>query len=371
MSVRITSSTTMCGALQATLLGFMLPALLASCQPTTEAAAPQDRPVRTVTVEKHETGVPVTLTGRIEAEDEVSLGFRVSGRLLENKATRGDRVEPGQLIARLDPQNEMNQLRSAEANLVAAKAQLANARSDFQRQDTLLKQRSTARSNWDAAKTAVQTSQAQVDSAEAQLNAAQDLVSFTQLEADAPGVVTEVGPGAGAVVQAGQMIVRLARKDGRDAVFDVPAQVIRSAPPDPRIAVSLADDPKVTAQGRIREVAPQANPVTRTFEVRVGLTDPPQTMRLGATVTGHMMTEAFPAFEIPASALTRFNQHPAVWIVDPLKLTVSVRNVEVLRYGPATVAVSEGLQGGEIVVTAGVQALHPGQRVRLLGSPPS
>jgi membrane fusion protein, multidrug efflux system len=69
--------------------------------------------------------------------------------------------------------------------------------------------------------------------------------------------------------------------------------------------------------------------------------------------------------------LTRFNQRPAVWLVDSSNLTVSVRNVEVLRYDPATVAISEGLNTGDIVVTAGVQALHPGQKVRLLGSPPS
>jgi RND family efflux transporter MFP subunit len=352
-------------------LGFGLPALLAACQPTTEAAAPQARPVRTVTVEKHEAGVPVTLTGRIEAEDEVSLGFRISGRLLENKARLGDRLKPGQLVARLDPQNEMNQLRSAEANLVAAQAQLAEARINFERQDTLLRQRSTARSSWDQANTARQTSQARVDSVEAQLKAAQDLVSFTQLQVDAPGVVTEVGPRAGTVVQAGQMIAKLARKDGRDAVFDVPAQVLSSAPPDPQIAVSLAEDPRVTAQGRVREVAPQANPVTRTFEVKVGLSDPPPAMRLGATVVGRMEMEASLAFDIPASALTRFNQLPAVWIVDPSNLTVSARNVEVLRFDPATVAISEGLKTGDIVVTAGVQALHPGQKVRLLGSPSS
>ncbi len=371
MPARITSSTAMCRALQTALLGFALPALLAACQPSTEAAAPQVRPVRTVTVEKHEAGVPVTLTGRIEAEDEVSLGFRISGRLLENKAKLGDRVKPGQPVARLDPQNEMNQLRSAEANLVAAQAQLTEARINFERQDTLLKQRSTARSSWDQANAARQTSQAQVDLAEVQLKIAQDLVSFTQLQADAPGVVTEVGPRAGTVVQAGQMIVKLARKDGRDAVFDVPAQVIRSAPPNPQIAVSLTEDPRVTVQGRVREVAPQANPVTRTFEVKVGLSDPPPAMRLGATVAGRMEMEASLAFDIPASALTRFSQLPAVWIVDPSNHTVSPRNVEVLRYDPATVAISEGLETGEIVVTAGVQALHPGQKVRLLGSPSS
>jgi len=353
------------------LVASALAAVLAACNQNTEAAAPEPRPVRTVTVEKREAGTPVTLTGRIEAEDEVDLGFRISGRLLENNGRLGDRVEAGQLVARLEPQNEMNQLRSAQANLAAAQAALTQAQNHFERQDTLLEQGWTTRANHDQAMKALQTAQAQVDSAEAQLKAAKDLVSFTKLVADAPGVITEVGPRAGAVVQAGQMIVRLARKDGRDAVFDVPAQLIRSAPADPQIVVSLTDDPSISAQGRVREVSPQANPVTRTFDVKVGLTDPPAAMQLGATVTGRLQMEAFPVIDIPASALTRFNQQPAVWIVDPSSLTVSPRNVEVLRYDPATVAVSQGLDTGEIVVTAGVQALHPGQKIRLLGSPSS
>jgi RND family efflux transporter MFP subunit len=273
-------------------------------------------------------------------------------------------------VARLESQNERNALRAAQANLAAAEGQLTQARNHFERQDTLLKQGWTTRANHDQAKQAQQTAQSQVDAVEAQLKAAHDLVSFTELKADAPGVVTAVGPRTGEVVQAGQMMVRLARKDGRDAVFDVPAQLIRSAPSDPQITVSLTDDPRVTARGRVREVAPQANPATRTFEVKVGLTDPPEAMRLGATVTGRMEVEAVPVIEIPATALTKFNQRPAVWIVDPSNLTVSIRNVDVLRFDPASVAISEGLDTGEVVVSAGVQALHPGQKVRLLGSEP-
>lgn len=280
-------------------------------------------------------------------------------------------MKPGQVVARLEPQNEMNQLRSAEASLTLAQAELKQAQSDFQRQDTLLNQRSTSRGVWELARTATLTAQARVDAAQAQLKAAQDLVSFTQLKADAPGVVTQVGPSSGTVVQAGQMIVKLARNDERDAVFDVPAQLIRSAPPAPQITVNLTEDSTVTARGRVREVAPQANPITRTFEVRVGLSDPPSAMRLGATVTGHMEIEGLSAFDIPAPALTRFNRLPAVWIVDPSHFTVSPRKVEVLRYDPTTVAILNGLETGEIVVTAGVQALHPGQKVRLLGSPSS
>jgi len=346
----------------------IVPVLLAACQRETETSAPQARPVRTVTVEKREAGTQLTFTGRIEAEDEVSLSFRIGGRILENNGKLGDRVQTGQVVARLESQNEMNGLRQAQAALAAAEGQLTQARNQFERQQTLLGQGWTTNVNFDQAKQAYQTAQSQVDAAEAQLKIAHDLVSFTELKADAPGVFTAIGPAAGEVVQPGQSIVRLARKDGRDAVFDIPAQVIRSAPSDPEIKVSLANDSTVTARGRVREVAPQANPATRTFEVKVGLTDPPPAMFLGATVTGRLETEAVPIIEIPATALTKINQQPAVWIVDPSNSTVSARNVDVLRFDQATVAVSQGLDAGEVVVTAGVQALHPGQKIRILGS---
>lgn len=346
----------------------LVPILLNACQRKEEVVAVQPRPVRVVTVEKSEAGTAITLTGRIEAEDEVNLAFRISGRLLENNMRVGDRVEAGQVVARLEPQNEQNTLRSAEAAYAAARAALTQASRAFDRQDTLLNQGWTTRANHDQALKALQTAQAQVDAAQAQLKTAHDLVSFTQLEADAPGVVTALGPRAGAVVQAGQMIAKLARQDGRDAVFDVTQQVLRAAPADSQVIVHLTNDPSVIAHGRVREVAPQADPVTRTFEVRVGLTNPPPAMLLGATVTGQIEMAKTPVVDIPASALTRMNREPAVWIVDPATMTVSPRNIDVLRYDPGTVAVASGLDTGEIVVTAGVQALHPGQKVRLLGS---
>jgi RND family efflux transporter MFP subunit len=341
---------------------------LAACAAETEPQAKEVRPVRTITVETRQAGTPVALSGRIEAEDEVALGFRIAGRILNNNTKLGDRIETGQLLARLESQNELNALRQAKAALVAAQAQLVQARNHFERQQTLLEQGWTTRANFDQAEQANQTAQSQVDAAEAQLKTSRDLVSFTELTADAPGVITATGPGAGEVVQAGQVVIRVARKDGRDAIFDVSAQLIRAAPADPRITVRLADAPSITAQGRVREVAPQANPITRTFEIKVGLANPPPEMRLGASVIGSMETETIPVIEIPASALTRANQQPAVWIVDPSKQTVSMRNIDVVRFDQAQVVVSHGLQAGDVVVTAGVQALHPGQAIRLLGS---
>lgn len=350
------------------LLIFVLSNVAAGCGQEAEDSPVEARPVRTMTVTKQEAGIPIVLTGRIEAQDQAALGFRISGRMIERPVNVGDRVAAGQVIGRLEPQNEQNALRSAKANLVAAQAALTQARNNFERQETLFGQGWTTAVLFDQAKKGATTAQSQVDAAEAALKSAHDLVSFTELKADASGVVTAVGAEPGEVVQAGQMIVRVARQDGRDAVFDVPAQVLRSAPSDPLIAVTLSDALSVRASGRVREVAPQADPVTRTFAVRVGLDNPPEAMRLGATVTGSMQMDAVPIIEIPATALTKYDRQPAVWIIDPANSTASIRNVDVARFDPATVAVSRGLDVGEIVVTAGVQALHPGQKVRLLGA---
>jgi RND family efflux transporter MFP subunit len=342
--------------------------VLAACHRETKDIAPEVRPVRTVTAAKREAGETTVLTGHVEAENEVALAFRISGRMIERRVNVGDQVQPGKVVAKLDPQNEVNALRSAQANLAGAQGQLTQARNNFERQQRLLQRGIISRAEFDRVQEALQTAQSQVDDAEAQVKIAQDRVSYTELDADVAGAVTTRGAEPGEVVQAGQMIVRVARQDGRDAVFDVPAQLLRSAPSDAQIKVSLTDDPSVTATGLVREVAPQADPVTRTFRVKVGLIDPPAVMRLGSTVTGSVQLDSVPVIAIPASALTKFNEKPAVWLVDPSSQTVSLRNVDVLRYDPGTVVISHGLDTGEIVVTAGVQALHPGQKVRLIGS---
>src|SRR5262245_11639334 len=285
-------------ALGSVLVAAMAALLPAACRPEVEPMMLGARPVRTVVAERNEAGVPITLSGRIEAEDEVSLAFRISGRILERDVKLGDNVKAGQLIARLESQNELNTLRTAKASLAAAQGQLTQARNHFERQDTLLQQGWTTRANHDQATQGLHTAEAQVDAAEAQVKTAHDLVSFTELKADAPGILTELGPAPGEVVQAGQMIVKLARKDGRDAVFDVPAQLLRSGAGDAEVTVSLSEDPVIVARGRVREIAPQADPVTRTFAVQVGLTEPPPAMRLGATVTGRMYSESHTAIEV-------------------------------------------------------------------------
>src|SRR5262245_22404107 len=136
---------------------------LLSCSPQTETSAPQPRPVRTATIEKSGAGQPITLTGRIEAEDEVALAFRISGRVLENDRKLGDRVEARQVVARLESQNERNT--GSASQPCRSQGQLTQARSHFERQDTLLQQGWTTRANHDQAKQALQTAESQVDAA--------------------------------------------------------------------------------------------------------------------------------------------------------------------------------------------------------------
>ena len=313
-------------------------------------------------------GETVSLTGHVRAKDQVNLAFRLDGRMIARPVNVGDVILPGQVFGRLDPQIQHNTLRSALASLSSTQAQLTQARLTFSRQQKLLADGWTPRAKFDEAQQTLLSVQGQVDSAQAQMRTAQEQLSFTTLSSDISGIVTAVGAEPGEVVRAGQMVVQLARQGARDAVFDVPEQLIRTAPRDPLVEIVLTSDPKVRATGRVREVAPQADPMTRTFQVKVALVDPPEGMRLGSSVSGRVKLSAPPGVQIPASALTESNGHPAVWVVGAQSQTVSLRDVDVARYDAATVVISRGLESGELVVTAGAQTLRPGQKVRLQGA---
>nr|WP_242523320.1 efflux RND transporter periplasmic adaptor subunit [Thiocystis minor] len=350
---------------------FALLALLAACQPVEESQLVPEpiRPVRVVTAEELPGGETVTLTGNVQAQDDVALAFRVGGQLIERTVNVGDRVRAGQVVARLDAVNERNAIDAARANLAAAMARLVEARNTVQRYEPLLPRGFVARAQFDRAVEARDAAQAQVSAAEAQVSTAENQLGFTTLIADGPGIVTARGAEPGEVVAAGRMIVRLAREGGRDAVFDVPARVIEAASAEDEVTVTLSTDAKVSTTGRVREVSPQADPVTRTFKVRVGLARPPEAMRLGSTVTGSIQLGGVAGISLPTSALTASQGAPAVWTLDPESRTVALRNVDVASYALDRVLISQGLEPGELVVTAGVQTLRPGQQVRLLGEP--
>lgn len=342
-----------------------LAAPLIACQEAAPPAA-EGRPVGVIRAEAGAVASDVRLSGEIQAEKSVGLAFRINGRVSERNVNVGDRISAGQVVARLDPTLERNELTAAQASLKAARGELDTARNTFTRQERLMAQGFTTRPRFDQALRARETAQAAVENAEARVELARDRLAFTELRAGVPGVVTARSIEPGEVVQPGQVVITMAREEGRDAVFQVPARLLEDHAGTYRVRVALADNPAVSAIGTVREVAIQADPATRAFPVKVSLTDPPEAMRLGATVTGVLEISTPSIIAIPASALTQQGATPAVWVVDPATSTVSLRPVDVLRFDPDKVIVAHGLEPGDIVVSAGVQALHPGQRVRQL-----
>lgn len=354
---------------RAAVLALAAVALLSSCRSAEEPPAPEIRPVRVVTIEQRAAGDMFALTGTVQAQTEINLSFRIDGRLIERTVSVGDAVRPGQVIARLDPENEDSALQSARAQLTAARARLVEARSNFERMRDLVADNAVSQASFEQAEAQRKTAESQVESAQSQVVLAENRVSYTRLVSDASGVVTAQGAEPGEVVGAGRMVVQVAKQGGRDAVLDVPAQVKDGMLADPQITVALAMQPQVTAAARVREVSPRADPVTGTFRIRLGLVDPPPAMRLGSTVTARIKAASLKgaaSYVIPVSALVRSDGKPAVWIVDPRESTVAMRTIEVKEFDPVRVRVAAGLNAGDVVVTAGVQALRPGQKVRLL-----
>jgi membrane fusion protein, multidrug efflux system len=221
---------------------------------------------------------------------------------------------------------------------------------------------------YDQAVQQLQTAQAQLDTAQARQRTAYNRLQYTELRSDVDGIVTAKGAEAGEVVRAGQMILRIAREDLKDAVFEVPAQLMmmRRLPRDPIVQIALVDNPAIKATGRVREIAPQADPTTRLFPIKVALIDPPAEMLLGASVTGAISLDSPPVMTVPITALTESDGQPAVWVVDAESSTVHLRRVEIVRFDTSRIIISQGLREGEVVVTAGVNVMHPGQKVKLL-----
>lgn len=344
-------------------------AVAGGCQREAETApAAPVRTVRTTTVEAPRQIGDLGFSGHVEAQDQAALSFRIGGRLAERLVGVGATVAEGDVVARLDPENELNDLRAARAALTAAQGVLRKAENQHQRQEHLLARGVTSQADFEAAEQGRVAARAQVEAAQARVRTAEDIVAFTTLKADAPGIVTRVGAEPAEVVAAGRMVVQLARRDGRDAVFELPAETVRAIPADANIHVSLSSDPSVSVRGHVREVAPQADPATRTFRVRVGLANPPASFRLGTTVLGSIRGGEASGIAIPATALAKRGQDTGVWIVDPSALTVSLRKLELLSRDPATALVGKGLALGDIVVTAGANLLQEGQRVRLSGT---
>jgi len=343
------------------LLAFLV---LAGCKPEDAPATLQL--VRALVVDPKSIGETRHAIGDIKPRYESDLSFRVGGKVLSRLVDVGTSVKQGDRLATLDTQDYENRLRSAEADVSSAEAALVNAEATEARQAKLLKDGWTPKATYDTALQNLQAAEARLKAARASLDLTRDQLNYTTLRADFDGVITAVGAEAGQNVNAGQMVIKLARPDDKDGIFNIAETALGDiSGTNAKVIVWPLSNPDLTVEGAVREISPVADPVTRTYTVKVTLNNPPPQLRFGMSVGGRLKGNSAPSVALPLSALFEKNSSPAVWVLDQQSSSLTLRPVTVARYEANTVIVASGLTKGDIVITAGVNKLTVGQKVRL------
>lgn len=344
-------------------------ALIAFALCAAPAAADTALPVQFITAEPGTVDVSHTLTGVAEASNNNAASFPSGGRVISVAVDSGDIVQAGDELARIDPTQQTQALRAAEAGLRASDAGLVRAEQDFTRQEALLARGAVTRAEFDAAHEALRTARAGRDQVVSQVEKARKALSDTILTAPRAAIVTVRRAEAGEVVAAAQSIVDLADPTERVAVFlgpdDVPVDGLLGA----RLTLRLLERDLPPLNATVTEVSPLVDAATGTVEVRARIGDVPAGMSLlGEPVEGTLTERTPHAAALPWTALTASGGGMAVWTVNMADMTVSLTLIEVARFAADTVYVAGGLAPGAIVVGAGSQLLYPGRTVRDAGA---
>ena len=343
----------------------LLPFALALAACNQETASVEIRPVRTIVVDPKPIVDNRQAIGEVKPRYESDLSFRVDGKVISRRVDVGTVVKQGDLLATLDVQDYRNKLLSAEADVASAQAALVETQDTEARQRKLLKNGWTPQATYDTALHNVQAAEAKLAAAKASLALARDQLKYTKLTADFDGVIPAVGAEPGQNVSSGQMVVKLARMTDKDGVFNVAETALLHHTEGAEVIVWPLSNPKLEIEGVLREVAPVADPTTRTYTVKVTLKDPPPEIRFGMSIGGRWKGISAPVITLPLSALFEKNGSPAVWVFNRQSGTAELKTVTVARYEADTVLIASGLAKGDIVITAGINTLREGEKVRL------
>lgn len=303
--------------------------------------------------------------GSIQPRHEVALGFRVPGRIATRQVEIGDRVRRGDLLATLEPSDQQNRQRARQAELNKAQASWQQLSDEQQRYQQLIQRGVGAQARLDQMSSDLQAQGAILSQARNALQQANDHVSYTRLLAEFDGVVTDWHGEVGQVVATGHPVVSLARPESREAVVDLPLELVAALNDGIRIQVISQLNPQAHVAAHVRQLSPQIDAATRTQRVRLTLEAVPDSFRLGATVSVELSSANAPFRELPGSALLEREGQTQVWVIDPQSATLSLRNVKVLNRQGASVHVQGELHDGDKVVIAGVNGLKSGQKIRM------
>lgn len=340
--------------------------LLAAACGNDKTALEPVRPVLTQTVIPGASTTRDVYSGEVRARHEADLGFRVGGKVVSRSVDAGARVAKGTVLARLDPEDAQLAAQAAAAQLASAESDLALAKAEMERHAELLAKKFISQSAYDVKQNAYNASRARAEQARSQAGISSNQAAYTTLVADADGVVVSVSAEVGQVVTAGQPVLKLARTGEKEVVVNAPESQVGRFKVGQAVAVSLWADPSTVFPGRVREIGGGADPVTRTYAVRVSAPTAPQTAQLGMTASVLFNSAVDPTLVLlPLSALAREGANAAVWIVDPATSKVKLRAVSVGQFREDGVTVTAGLHPGDVVVTAGVHKLRADQQVRV------
>lgn len=339
-----------------------MPLLSACDQPKPTPHAP--RPALVMTVGAHTAAAPTILVGEVRSRFESAQGFRIAGKIIERRVDVGNSVKKGQLLARLDKIDTDLSALAADAEVRAAEADLALAQTELERYRQLYTRKFVSSQALDTQEAQFKSATARVKQARAQAAVTGNQSRYTDLLAERDGLLTEIRAEPGQVVAAGEVIARIAVPGSMEVAIAVPESMMTGIEIDTPAEVRLWADPTKTYLGKVREVAPAADSVTRTFQVRVTLPEADEKVRLGMTAGVRFYHQDNHDVLLPTPAVTRRDGQNIVWIVDPQNGQVNPRTVQTGAFREDGIIVTQGLQNGEQVVVAGVQTLVPGQIVR-------
>jgi RND family efflux transporter MFP subunit len=327
------------------------------------------RPVQTMTVGRAPTTIGATYSGAVTARNESNQGFRVTGTVLKRLVEVGQHVAVNQPLLQLDPANLDLNRQAAKAQLNAAHSQAAQAKVDLDRDAQLLKQDFISQAEYDRDKVNLDSATAQLQMAQSQYDQSVNQADYGTLRAAVTGIVTAIDVDVGQVVTSGKTAVTIAKDGDREVVINVPESRVEQLRNAKGLYATLWAYPKKKYRAHLRQINPDTDPSTSTYDARVTVLQPDAAMLLGMTAYVHLPEiQQGSAFTLPLTAIVEQPDGPYVWLVNPQTSTVSMRPVKVLTIQGNDALVSEGLKDREVVVTAGVNLLHAGQKVRPVGT---
>jgi RND family efflux transporter MFP subunit len=360
-------------ARSAAALLLVLSCLLAACHRAPPAAAPPSL-VLALPVHADATSGGATVRHPVEvtARYSTTMSFRVPGKLIERRVRLGDAVRQGQVIARLDPIDAQKQAASARAALAAAEHRLAFAQQQLDRDKAQSEQNLIAANQLEQTQDAFTAALAARDQASAQWVVARNSLEYNTLVADHDGLITSENADTGQVVSAGQAIYGLAWTGDTDVILDAAESELGRISIGQAAAVTFPALPNHQFAARVREISPAADPQSRTYRVKLTMTEPAQAVRLGMTGDATLLPVAPaggtdpdpPTYTVPATAIFHKDNTPAVWVVEGSSSTLHLRPVKVGRYSDRSTLITGGLNDGDVVVLAGVHTVYAGQSVK-------